>query len=102
MQGLLLALSDGSLGEPCPRGYGEARFPRLCGLLALFTSVEVLWAGHLHDSKDLVLLPMLHNVVWEKLHGVPDYASICWGEQHWVNVFDPWVNVSDPRLDHAW
>lgn len=85
MQGLLLALSEGSLGEACPKGdQGDEyhKLPGLRGLLARCTSLTVLWtstsAGRLHESKDLVLLPMFHNVVWKRdILGDSD-TRICW------------------------
>lgn len=67
MQGLLLALSGGSLGEPCRSGDGgAAQFPQLRGVLGRCMSLKLGWQGFLHESRDLVLLPIFHSVEWEK------------------------------------
>lgn len=73
MQGLLLALSDGSLGEPqrYPNRWSGAEGPQLRGLLAHCRRLDVrwgpVWTEHQPNSKDLVLLPIFHNVKWHLL-----------------------------------
>lgn len=70
MRGLLLALSDGSLGELCPSGYCRGAHPLVRGLLAsCHTWLKVVWVGNLHESELLVLLPMFHQVQWERRYG---------------------------------
>lgn len=66
IQGLLLALSEGSLGDSCPRGDRGARLPQLQGPLARCTILSITLSRHQDDLADLVLLPMFHIVGWEE------------------------------------
>lgn len=79
MQGVLLALSDGSLGEPCPSGGPGARPPRLRGPLARCTRLYVEWWGPLDQGagEELALLPMFYSGKWRVEDGRP-YCMYNW------------------------
>lgn len=91
MQGLLLALSEGCLGEPCPAGDRGDRLvvPPLRGCLARCKRLNLTWSECLHDSHqprarpDLVLLPIFHRVLWRKpVFAEPVYGQMTWALRH--------------------
>lgn len=81
MQGVLLCLSDGSLGDPCPMLGHDIASLSLGGPLARCTFLSIGWGGqYVPASKDSVLLPVLHhlNCVDWRLHG--KFAHLACGD----------------------
>lgn len=79
MQGLLLALSKGSLGDPVPSGGSGAGAPPLRGHLARCTSLLVVrWRRRRNDSMDVLFLTMFQNVWWQDGGPRDVVARISW------------------------
>lgn len=80
MQGLLLALSEGSLGDAClSEEHGGAWLPHVRGLLGQCGDMHVTWVRAMRDSKDLLLLTMFHKVQWKRgFRGREVVAGVYW------------------------